>query len=204
MFHYKLLSNFRFDDDQHTLANRYFWCYSILDIPNQSIRAVTETCKSNFTDDVWAGQHPTLWPVSDDNPRYQQYRSNILALKSLFEAEIIKLQSILDKNNRRQRDILGLREELFSGTSIQETHKMHKQGQNIWMLTLVSIFFLPLSFVASVFGMTNMPIAKHYWMFGIVLAAVCIPFFTLIIITDRPGWVQPGLRLFEAMADATV
>lgn len=39
----------------------------------------------------------------------------------------------------------------------------------------------PLTFVTSVYGMTNMP--EHpspYWSFAITLAAVCIPFFSLI------------------------
>lgn len=44
----------------------------------------------------------------------------------------------------------------------------------------MSIFFLPLTFVTSVFGMTNMPTERHYWMFGIVTATVCVPFFVLI------------------------
>lgn len=72
-----------------------------------------------------------------------------------------------------------------------------QQGHNIKLLTLVSIFFLPLTFVTSVFGMTNMPTTPHYWvcyehhalvitfadapqLFGIVTATVCIPFFILI------------------------
>lgn len=60
----------------------------------------------------------------------------------------------------------------------------------------MSIFFLPLTFVTvctylavrvrgteptqSVFGMTNMPTTHQFWMFGIVIATVCIPFFVLI------------------------
>lgn len=39
----------------------------------------------------------------------------------------------------------------------------------------------PLTFVTSVFGMTNMPAdPSPYWPFAITLAAVCIPFFSLI------------------------
>lgn len=39
----------------------------------------------------------------------------------------------------------------------------------------------PLTFVTSVFGMTNMPAdPSPYWPFAITLAAVCVPFFSLI------------------------
>ena len=68
----------------------------------------------------------------------------------------------------------------FAGTSIKESRTTIQQGHNIKLLTLVSIFFLPLTFVTSVFGMTNMPTDKHYWMFAIVTATVCVPFFVLI------------------------
>lgn len=39
----------------------------------------------------------------------------------------------------------------------------------------------PLTFVTSVFGMTNMPAEPaNFWPFGITLAAICIPFFSVI------------------------
>lgn len=44
----------------------------------------------------------------------------------------------------------------------------------------VSIFFLPLTFVTSVFGMTNMPTDSGFHNFAIVMTTVCIPFFLLI------------------------
>lgn len=72
-------------------------------------------------------------------------------------------------------------------TSIPNLHEMQdcavttvQQGHNIKLLTLVSIFFLPLTFVTSVFGMTNMPARHDYRDFAIVVAVVCVPFFILI------------------------
>lgn len=44
----------------------------------------------------------------------------------------------------------------------------------------VSIFFLPLTFVTSVFGMTNMPQEHNFRDFAIVMASVCVPFLFLI------------------------
>jgi hypothetical protein len=42
------------------------------------------------------------------------------------------------------------------------------------------MFFLPLTFVTSVFGMTNMDANAGFWRFGVVLVTVCVPFFLLI------------------------
>lgn len=49
----------------------------------------------------------------------------------------------------------------MTGTSIKESRTTIQQGHNIKLLTLVSIFFLPLTFVTSVFGMTQMPVSKQ-------------------------------------------
>lgn len=42
------------------------------------------------------------------------------------------------------------------------------------------MIFVPLTFVTSVFGMTNMDTTPHFWQFGVTLVTVCIPFFLLI------------------------
>jgi hypothetical protein len=42
-------------------------------------------------------------------------------------------------------------------------------------------FRKPLTFVTSIFGMTNMPAEPApYWPFAITLAAICVPFFSII------------------------
>jgi hypothetical protein len=57
---------------------------------------------------------------------------------------------------------------------------------------------MPLTFVTSVYGMTNMPTDPEYWMFGITLATVCVPFFSLVgfLSTDL------GYRLWMAKTKA--
>jgi hypothetical protein len=42
------------------------------------------------------------------------------------------------------------------------------------------MIFVPLTFVTSVFGMTNMDTTPEFWQFGVTLATVCVPFFLLI------------------------
>lgn len=42
------------------------------------------------------------------------------------------------------------------------------------------MIFVPLTFVTSVYGMTNMETSPEFWKFGVTLATVCVPFFLLI------------------------
>ena len=109
------------------------------------------------------------------------------SLKKDFEIEIQALKIMVMKNDDRRKDIKNLRDNLFSGTSVLESRKSVEQseitvaqGHNIKLLTLVNMFFLPLTFVTSIFGMTNMPNDASFWRFGIVMVTVCVPFFLLI------------------------
>ncbi|KAE8442027.1 hypothetical protein EG329_003928 [Mollisiaceae sp. DMI_Dod_QoI] len=177
-----------FEDEHFTYSRRYFWAFQTLGVMNNDIKAMVDAYNDNFTDEVWEGKHKTLWPmVEEDSSRTVYWRKRMFALRKDFERIISQLEKLWGENDDRRKEIRTLRDQLFSGTSVQESRKSVElsevtilQGHNIKLLTLVSIFFLPLTFVTSVFGMTNMPTEHQFKVFGIVMATVCIPFFLLI------------------------
>jgi Mg2+ and Co2+ transporter CorA len=69
-------------------------------------------------------------------------------LRKQFDDTIRDLQEVLELNFKEQKDIKSLRDQLFSGTSVKESREAIKQNDNIKLLTLVTIFFLPLTFVS--------------------------------------------------------
>ncbi|WPB05064.1 uncharacterized protein RHO25_009713 [Cercospora beticola] len=188
MFDLKVRDRLQFEDEQYTYTRRYFWAYQTLGTIMASIKSMVDAYEDTFTEDVWQGNHKTIWPIMDEtSPRNKYYRMRMDALRKKFEREIANFIKLRKEVYEHREEVVGLREELFVGTSIQESRNSVKnteitiqQGHNIKLLTLVSIFFLPLTFVTSVFGMTNMPEERQYWHFGIVTATVCIPFFILI------------------------
>ena len=155
---------------------------------NESIKAMVDAYEYTFTDEVWEGKHKTLWPLlEEDSPRNDYYRKVMRKLRAAFDIEITNLRRLMDENSDRQREIIVLREALFAGTSIEESRKSVEatettvqQGYNIKLLTLVNIFFLPLTFVTSIFGMENMPNKADKDPFAITTVTVCIPFLLLI------------------------
>ena len=160
MFDSEIRDKLLFEDDGYTMVRRYFWAHQTLGIMNESIKAIIDAYEDTFTDDVWEGKHKTLWPMQDpDSQRSQHYKKKMAALKKEFDVAISNLRKVIAENEGRRKEIIGLRDELFSGTSIQESRKSVmatettvQQGHNIKLLTLVSMCFLPLTFVTSVFG----------------------------------------------------
>ena len=64
----------------------------------------------------------------------------------LIEAAIDRLREKIERVQKKSRQILRLRDGLFSVTSMSDTTAAIKQGENIKLLTYISILFLPLSF----------------------------------------------------------
>lgn len=188
MFNAAVRNQLLFEDRYFTFTRRYFWAAQTLGIINDSIRGMIDAYEDNFTDEVWSGTHKTVWLLAEqESPRNLYFKRKMASLRSKLELEVKRLRSLVQEIEDRRNQIKGLREELFVGTSIQESRKSYEnseitvqQGHNIKILTLVSIFFLPLTFVTSVFGMTNMPTVPEYWPFATVLVCVCLPFFLLI------------------------
>ncbi|OQO10770.1 hypothetical protein B0A48_04070 [Cryoendolithus antarcticus] len=188
IFNSDLRDTLLFEDSEFTYSRRYFWAYQTLGMMNDSIKLMVDAYEDTFTDDVWEGTHKTLWPLLEQNSsRNVYFKKKMASLRAKFEKEMVALRKIIEENDDRREEINGLKEELFKGTSIQESRKSVEntevsilQGHNIKILTMVSLVFIPLTFVTSVFGMTNMPSRESYWLFGCVTVAVCVPFFVLI------------------------
>ncbi|KAF1837151.1 hypothetical protein BDW02DRAFT_595826 [Decorospora gaudefroyi] len=198
-----------FEDADFTWTRRYFYAHQTLGSVNNSIKWMIDAFEDTFTDDIWDGQSKTLWPLFEESPRNDHWKRRLRLLRLRFEREMKELRTMQAENNERRHEIERLQEQLFSGTSIQESRKSVEladvtvhQGYNIKLLTIVNLFFMPLTFVTSVFGMTNMPeYPAGFLPFGIVLAATCIPFFSIIgFLSTNHGyrlWAQQTKRLWR-------
>lgn len=178
-----------FEDRKFTWTRRYFYAHQTLGNVNDSIKSMIDAFEDTFTDEVWEGKSKTLWPLHDpDSPRSEHWKRRLRLLRLQFEREMKELRTLQRENNDRRHEIESLQDHLFSGTSIQESRKSVElsditvqQGRNIKLLTIVNLFFMPLTFVTSVYGMTNMPAEpSSFWPFGLTLATVCLPFFGLV------------------------
>ncbi|KAI1452189.1 hypothetical protein F4805DRAFT_471046 [Annulohypoxylon moriforme] len=81
-------------------------------------------------------------------------------MKEIDEAweELIALhnsssKSLLDRIEKKEMEIKSFRDGLFSATSVREASRATALNQYILVFTMVTIFFLPLSYVSSLFSM---------------------------------------------------
>lgn len=188
MFNLETRDNLLFEDDEFTYSRRYFWATQTLSVMNDNIQSMINAYKDTFTDDVWDGEHSYIWPgTKEQSPRFAYWRKRMKNMRALFEVEIEKLEAIMAMNVQEMKDLKSLKDHLASGTSVRESREALRQAEitiqqnrNIKLLTLSTIFFLPLSFVTSIFGMTAIP-EDTSWIYPICAAViVCVPTYFLI------------------------
>ncbi|KAK2020602.1 hypothetical protein LX32DRAFT_647243 [Colletotrichum zoysiae] len=179
-----------FENKHFTYIRRYFWAYNTLGVVNEGLRAMLAAYRDTFPDDFWEGRHQTLWPhPSPDSPEGRAYRDKMAPLRSDLERACRDLETVHAKNAATRKEIENLRDQLFSGSSIKESRRAIEQGDNIKVLTLGSMVFLPLTFVTSVFGITEFTISPQDWRFAVTMVCVCVPFIlALILLQTRAGY----------------
>lgn len=161
-------------------TRRYFWAYQSLALMNEEIQALLVAYRSTFIDNVWDGSDKIFWPSNTDSKQHAKWKARAAYIKTDIEKLLVQLEKLEHLNRNRMREIDGLRDNIFSGTSAYQQAVAVMQGNNIKLLTIVTIFFLPLSFVTSVFGMTNMVSTSNFTHFAITTVSIYVPTYALI------------------------
>lgn len=149
LFNEEMRNKRLFEDKDFTWTRRYFYAHQALGNVNDSIKSMIDAFEDTFSEDVWEGSSKTLWPLFDESPRNEHWKRRLRTLRLQFEREMKELRTIQRENNERRHEIDTLQEQLFSGTSIQESRKSVEladvtvhQGYNIKVLTIVNLFFM--------------------------------------------------------------
>ncbi|UKZ76338.1 hypothetical protein TrVFT333_004040 [Trichoderma virens FT-333] len=203
MFDHRLRDKLLFEDKHFTYIRRYFWAYNTLAVINTGIKAMIAAYVDTFTDDFWAGSHPLLWPHPSppQSPDAIEYAAKMAVLRRELDKVVSDLGEVLKRNERTRKEIENLRDQLFSGSSIKESRRAIDQGDNIRILTMISMLFLPLTFVTSVFGITEFTIPVTDWRFPLTMVLVSVPFMILLYLIETRPFVQ-CLRALRRTAHA--
>ncbi|KAF2875134.1 hypothetical protein BDV95DRAFT_603900 [Massariosphaeria phaeospora] len=191
MFDLSHIDKLIFDDAKYTKSKLYFWAYQSLEMIQSEMMRIIRRWEAYRPE---ALQAPIGLSKSPDEAASQIFAKRIQGLAEDMDACIQEFRELIEDCKTKQREIAALRDGLFNGSavlesrnsketadqSLEQTKTAIAQGENIKALTLVSIFFLPLAFVTSVFGMTHIPDSGNMSAFAIVLVCVCFPAYTII------------------------
>ncbi|KAK1774918.1 hypothetical protein QBC45DRAFT_23176 [Copromyces sp. CBS 386.78] len=195
MFNSELRDGLLFEDENFSYSRRYFWAYNTLGVINVGIDSMMSAYNETFTGDFWKGKLEKLWAHPDpDSEDGKAYANCMGVLRQELDREVNNLEKVRIKNEKTREEIASLRDQLFSGSSVKESRRAIEQGDNIKILTVVSMLFLPLTFVTSIFGITTLEISVDDWRFPVTLLAVCIPFFMIIFVLQTRWGMKKAKR----------
>jgi magnesium transporter len=107
-------------------------------------------------------------------------RSTLLYLRDVYDHIVQIIDSV-----ESLRDVVSGLVELYLSASSHRTNEVMK------VLTIVATIFIPLTFVAGIYGMnfTHMPELAHRWAYPVVLGVMALIAGGMVIFFKRRKWM---------------
>lgn len=181
LFDRELRESVLFEDESYTNSRTYFWALQSLRIINDCIDSILTSWEISNTSRILRAEQDAVRlphkPADDDTGKRKAIISSLMAI----ESQIQQLKNLIKENGAKQEEIIALRDGLFNASAVLEARTTVTQGNNIRILTYISMLFLPASFSTSIFGMQSiLPASTKIYVFPIVMVAVCGPTYFLI------------------------
>ncbi|TGO08046.1 hypothetical protein BTUL_0229g00140 [Botrytis tulipae] len=162
------------DDSKYSKSKKYFWALNILKEIESDIAAVISQIEG-FMD---FSEHSPLkkqFPLPEGRISTEQ--------ETIVKKKLGVLKEDLTSIKRRFRDqrelTKDLRDGLFNASAVMESRASTRLGENVRLLTFVSIFFLPLSFTMSIWSINDNALAHINIMIGVAVVLGIITYFVV-------------------------
>jgi hypothetical protein len=173
-----------FDDQKFTRSRLYFWVIGCL---NEFVVSIEDNIRQ------WELFREARVPpfcgaksgdeTQDATPPHQSGSTELQRLEALAkEADGLceALNNLRSQFQSQLETVKALRDGLFSASALNESRASTRLGQNVQLLTYVSIFYLPLAFCAALWTVPN--ITDGGTRKPLIITAVIIGFVTYIIV----------------------
>lgn len=114
-----------------------------------------------------------------------------MKIRSRFELPIKELEHTMMTNENLQKQVNNLRNDIYVGfmllrarKNVETTVSELQMAHNIKLLVFITLLYLPLLFVACLFGLRNMPTDASFVPFGITLVSICVPTYLFVGFTN--------------------
>ncbi|KEY74593.1 hypothetical protein S7711_05024 [Stachybotrys chartarum IBT 7711] len=155
--------NLLFDDGEFSNAKRYFWAIQSLRIFGDHINATLDVLPFMFQAmHEFHGWRDELGWSKDSSPA-----------STFLKEQIKKFEALKTRIQRARQEMDSLNSGLFSASSVSEARFSFEQNNNVRLLTLVTIVYLPISFAATIYGMDVLPDTASLASFFAVTAVLC-------------------------------
>ncbi|KAB8360819.1 hypothetical protein FH972_024553 [Carpinus fangiana] len=175
------------DDPQFSRSKTYFWALQAYKMFDEKLTLTIETW-------IEFKESKLRW-VDDGHFSRDEWSQSIDQIQKSIDGLCDKRRFIRSKSE----EVRHLREGLFGASSLFDSRTAVRQGDNIRLLTWITILFLPLTFCTSVFGMQVVLPVLPIHVFVVTLP--CVFLGTAFILFNASNMIDQGERLAQWTAN---
>ncbi|KAN0104181.1 hypothetical protein V8E51_009926 [Hyaloscypha variabilis] len=177
-----------FDDENFTYSQKYFWSIGCL---TEFITSISDTVLQwdlyyearilpveKLSNAAEQFRSADLGNSLDEDASYLYFQENVKRAKVARETLVDLRTSFTSKLETAK----ALRDGLFNASALVESRTSTKLGQNVKLLTYVSIFYLPLAFCASLWAIPN--ILEHRTTVAFISTSIAVGAATYAIVLN--------------------
>lgn len=165
-----------FDDEIFSRSRLYFWiigCLNEFDVSIEDNIKQSRLFRQGRVEPLLNSLRSQSIPEPQDSTRLRDLEKRAEELEQ-------GLEDIQAQFRAKIETVQSLREGLFNASALMESRSSTKLGQNVQLLTYVSIFYLPLGFCAALWAIPD--ITDSATKFPFVLTACLVGFVTYAIV----------------------
>jgi len=172
-----------FDDDTFSRSRKYFWAINYLAEIDISIA-------ENITQlELWVSRSRKFGPDTT------KYLADAVESRQAVRPISESLGLLLDMRARlkaQREEAIALRDGLFSASGVMESRASTRLGENVKLLTFVSIFFLPLSFCMSLWSIND----QIFSLRSLAIVATIVGLGTYVVVFNLNNMVNFVGRIY--------
>ncbi|KAI5459652.1 hypothetical protein BGZ63DRAFT_255901 [Mariannaea sp. PMI_226] len=197
--HYPILDPARHDDllrddDNFSRSREYFWLMNSLDTFKVEIQDSLDEWKY-----FWEARETLLRACRSREPRDYYKPITVDQVRERVDDQKQRLQDRHDQFKEMRDQIHSLRESLFNASSVIESRTSTRLGQNVQLLTYVSIFYLPLGFCVALWS-----INETYSKSMLGLLAVLVSGGTYFVVANLKTLTYSAADLYKPFREKTI
>ncbi|PMD53183.1 uncharacterized protein K444DRAFT_646874 [Hyaloscypha bicolor E] len=182
-----------FEDESYTRSRTYFWILGCLPAFENTIGNVpvsTNTIRDTMKHwEVFQDSHITR---IQDGPEHQDTAACEMAKD--IGILMTSLDQIKGEFGAMRTQVTLLRDGLFNASSVVESRASTRLGENVKLLTYVSIFYLPLAFCAALWAIPN--ILELSTKVAFVVTSIVVGAITYAIVFNLDSLADKGWKLY--------
>lgn len=191
-------SKLLFDDSAFSRSRLYFWVLGCLNEFDPMIEDNIKQWKLYRRARIQGRLDPDSTPMHSAATMQQDLKRLLELDKKAGDIEQ-SLEDLRAEFSAKHNRVRALREGLFNASALMESRSSTRLGQNVQLLTYVSIFYLPLGFCAALWAIPN--ITDHKTKIPFIVTATLVGSVTYLVVANLGNITQFAGRSFQSWKD---